>query len=253
MYPSSSTPHQSSNYSHQSLDLDLVKHLKDFCLKEEVERIRRNTRGWIGEGPYTSKHPAYVTWRNMIQRCNARCDPKKLVAKDPDCWNGMPLEWMDFQNFAAWWDAQHESQYFSSFKLQIDKDLFCVWSRLYSPDTCALLPAQINILLKYYDPAKGVKQRKRTGKWYLTSQKYGKRVARNSFDTMDEAYFARLDLIRAEVISIAAPMRHIFSERVYEQLVHGYWEALRKWFSPSVDATAKMMRKSEEEAAKLYN
>lgn len=248
----SNHPH-ASRYNPQSLDLDFVRHLKVFCAQKEVERIRRNTRGWIGVGPYTYKHPAYIPWRNMILRCNARHDPQKRAAKDPDCRNGMPLEWMDFQNFAAWWDAQHESKYSSSFKLQIDKELFCVWSRLYSPDTCALLPAKINILLKYYDPAKGIKQRKRTSKWYLTSRKYGKRVARNAFDTMDEAYFARLDLIRAEVISIAAPIRHIFSERVYEQLVHGYWDTLRKWFSPSVDATAEMMKKSEEEAAKLYN
>ena len=244
---------QPSYNSPQSLDLDLVKHLKEFCYEEEVKRTRRNTLGWIGEGPYTSKHPAYIPWRNMIQRCNARRDPKKWAAKDPDCRNGMPLEWMVFQNFAAWWDAQHESKYFSIVKLQIDKDLFCVWSRLYSPETCVLLPIEINSLLKYYDPAKGIKQRKRTGKWRLTSRKYGKRVARNSFDTMDEAYFARVDLIRAEVISIAAPIRHIFSERVYEQLVHGYWDTLRKWFSPSVDATAEMMKKSEEEAVKLYH
>ena len=101
--------------------------------------------------------------------------------------------------------------------------------------------------------AKGIRQYKRTGKWRLTSRKYGKRVARNEFDTMDEAYFARLDLIRAEVISIAAPIRHIFSERMYDQLMYGYWATLRRWFSASVDAAAEMMKKSEEEAAKLNN
>ena len=244
---------QASNYPIQSLDLDLVKQLTIVCAEKEVERIHRNGYGWIGEGIYTSKHPAYIPWRNMIQRHNARLNPKKRAAKDPDCTNGIVIEWLNFQNFAAWWDAQPESQYFSIVKLQIDKDLFCGWSRLYSPETCALLPKEINSKLKYYDPAKGIEQRKRTGKWRLTSRKYGKRVARNSFDTMDEAYFARLDLIRAEVISIAAPTRHIFSERVYEQLVHGYWDTLRKWFSPSVDAAAEMMRKSEEEVAKLYN
>ena len=149
---------QSSNYPNQSLNLDLVKQLHIVCASEKAERIRRNTRGWIGEGPHTSKHPAYIPWRNMIQRHNARHDLKKWAAKDPDCTNGIVIEWLNFQNFAAWWDAQHESQYFDTHNLQIDKDLFCAWYRLYSPETCALLPAKINALLKYYDPATGVRQ-----------------------------------------------------------------------------------------------
>lgn len=220
------------------------------CEERQKEELRRERYGWLGEGPYTSNHPAYRPWCNMIRRALAGEDPKKLAARDPDCWNGILGEWMNFQNFAAWWDAQYEFRNCPQhIKLQLDKDLFCVWSRLYGPDTCALLPASINKLLSYYDPNKGIKQHTRTGKWFLTSRKYGRLVACNEFDTMDDAYFARADVIRCEVISIATPLRDMFSDRVWEQLVSGYWIKLREYMQPSVQAVAEVMRKAEEDIA----
>ncbi len=233
--------------------LDVTKYLNLNAERDAKERVRRYTRGWIGEGVYTCKHQAYRPWCNMIRRALAIYDQKMRAKQDPNCWNSIVGEWYCFQNFAAWWDEQHEFRHRPPhITLQLDKDLFGVWGRLYSPDRCALLPASINRLLRYYEPTEGLKQHPKTGKWSLSSTKYGRLVARNEFDTMDDAYFARAKLIQAEVISIASPIRHMFSERVYEQLVHGYWQALRTYMSPSVDAAAASMRKAAIDAAREY-
>lgn len=239
--------------SQEELDRQGLK-VREWIQKLEPEREKQRLRecmGWTGKGPYTSKHPAYVPWRNMLQRAKAIYDPKKRAANDPDCWNGVVGEWMDFQNFAAWWDAQREFQRCpEGVVLQLDKDLFGVWGRLYGPDRCALLPKPINRLMTYYfDLTKGIKQRE-DGKWYLTSRKYRRLVARNEFSTITEAYFARLDVIRSEVIAIATPLRDMFSDRVWQQLVNGYWDQLRHYHRNGIEAALEVERQSKEDLAK---
>ena len=49
-------------------------------------------------------------------------------------------EWLNFQNFARWiYDNKYECD-----DLELDKDLLIKGNKIYSPNTCCLLPHEIN-------------------------------------------------------------------------------------------------------------
>lgn len=57
-------------------------------------------------------------------------------------------EWLDFQNFAEWYDQVSNGQFFKR-GWHLDKDILC-WglsTKKYSPETCLFLPKDINNIL----------------------------------------------------------------------------------------------------------
>lgn len=111
--------------------------------------------GYLGEGKYKSKKDgkltnAYKTWVSMIQRCY---DPYELN-KYPtyiDCY--VCKEWHCFQNFAKWWE---ENVYnCDNERLHLDKDILFKGNKIYSPETCILVPERINVLFVKCNKARG--------------------------------------------------------------------------------------------------
>lgn len=101
--------------------------------------------GCLGYGQYKSWRDSkgstktYLAWINMLQRCYADMNNKyasyyKIVT--------VCDEWLDFQNFAEW----YESHYYDipNERLHIDKDIKSKENKVYSPDTCILIPQSIN-------------------------------------------------------------------------------------------------------------
>lgn len=98
-----------------------------------------------GDGPFRSRKKGkitveYQTWSNMINRCYN----EKYHATRPKSVGCMVAEeWLNFQNFAAWL-TNHDYYNLGYF---LDKDLLIPKNRLYSADTCLLLPQEINTLI----------------------------------------------------------------------------------------------------------
>lgn len=93
----------------------------------------------------TLKNPAYRVWCNML----SRCFDEKYLARQPtykDC--TICSEWLEFQIFADW----YENQKGAALGWELDKDLLssatAIKGNLYSPETCLLLPKDINRLLQ---------------------------------------------------------------------------------------------------------
>lgn len=107
--------------------------------------------GFIGIGPYNeAEHKdAKRTWRSMLLRCY---DPK-IQDKQPTyvgCW--VKEEWHNFQNFAEWYE-----NYPNRLKgWHLDKDILVNGNRVYSKDTCCLVPQQINKLLLKSEKTRGI-------------------------------------------------------------------------------------------------
>ena len=84
----------------------------------------------------------YNSWKAMHQRCN----DSNLHLKHPsykDCY--ICDEWLDFQNFAKWFDENYIEGY------QLDKDLLTTGNKVYSPATCCFIPQEINLsIIKPY-------------------------------------------------------------------------------------------------------
>lgn len=102
--------------------------------------------GYIGVGKYKSSKnkkdtKEYKVWSSMIQRCY---DPY-FLNKEPtyiDCY--VCKEWLNFQNFAKWWE---ENVYnCNNEKMCLDKDILIKGNKVYSPETCMIVPQRINNL-----------------------------------------------------------------------------------------------------------
>lgn len=80
---------------------------------------------------YTEKD-AYKAWYSMNERCS---NGYALVCED----------WKYFQNFKRWYLSNIYAT--KQFKLEVDKDLFSKENKIYSSETCCLLPQSLNTLL----------------------------------------------------------------------------------------------------------
>ena len=102
-------------------------------------------KGFFGIGEYKSvingkSAEEYESWSGMMERGYS----PKLKEKHPtyrDC--SVCEEWYDFQVFAKWYTLQE----FYGHGYSLDKDLLVKGNKLYSPETCTLLPRGLNSML----------------------------------------------------------------------------------------------------------
>ena len=89
----------------------------------------------IREGNRKSK--VYTIWAALLQRCYSKTNKLKHPTYE-GCY--VCSEWHDFQNFAEWY-VNHK---FYGLGYHLDKDLLVVGNKVYSPQTCTLVPRIIN-------------------------------------------------------------------------------------------------------------
>lgn len=89
---------------------------------------------------------AYRAWNGMFTRCYRHRDENTSYV---GC--SVAREWHDFQVFAEWLSNQSKS----SLEYAIDKDILVSGNKVYSPQTCALVPLEINNLLVFRDSCRG--------------------------------------------------------------------------------------------------
>ena len=128
---------------------------------------------------------AYSHWRNMLVRC---FDKEYMVCRPTysDC--TVCQEWLLFSNFKKWYDQFNYENY------HLDKDILVKGNKHYSPDTCCLVPQEINTLLTKRQGCRGrqpigVCYIKRSGKYSATIHKM-RNVHLGFFDTPEEAFQA---------------------------------------------------------------
>lgn len=82
--------------------------------------------------------PFYYKWKDMLRRCyNIHLQNKYPTYKG--C--SVCEEWLTFSNFKSWMEQQDwEGK-------QLDKDLLVYQNKIYSPETCVFVDADVNTLL----------------------------------------------------------------------------------------------------------
>lgn len=104
----------------------------------------RYSVGYIGHGSYAPTvnrrlTSAYTTWVGML----ARCYSIPLLKSNPTYVNcSVAPVWHNFQVFAEWYERQDKPRCW-----QLDKDILVATNRVYSPETCRLVPQEINNLI----------------------------------------------------------------------------------------------------------
>lgn len=111
--------------------------------------------GYLGEGKYKTRinnkiTKEYNVWYDMIERCyEPYTINKNLTYKDVFVCD----EWHNFQNFGKWWE---ENVYnCNNERMHLDKDILVKENKIYSPETCIIVPQRINNLFVKCDKVRG--------------------------------------------------------------------------------------------------
>lgn len=90
---------------------------------------------------YTRGTPSYSAWTSMLERCYS----EKYHDKKPT-YKGCVVckEWLTFSSFKEWFDSQ-ENGFKEGYVL--DKDIIVKGNKLYSPQTCCIIPPELNSLI----------------------------------------------------------------------------------------------------------
>ena len=89
---------------------------------------------------YTRGMPSYVAWTSMLERCySPRYQSQKPTYKG--C--SVCKEWLTFSNFKKWFEDP-QNGYQEGYVL--DKDILIKGNKIYSPQTCCIIPKEINSL-----------------------------------------------------------------------------------------------------------
>lgn len=138
----------------------IVKHKTwQYFDKGKIEHplYKKKTYGTIGtkypsrvNGAHTKE---YNTWKNMMTRCfSDEYKSKNPTYVDVTCCE----EWTVYENFYEWLHSQENfQQWYDGEQWAVDKDILVKGNKIYSPNTCCLVPKNVNLLFAKRDALRG--------------------------------------------------------------------------------------------------
>ena len=95
----------------------------------------------------------YVAWKQMLRRCFSKKEKKRAPAYEQvTCCN----EWLNYENFYEWLHSQPNfDKWFNGKRWAVDKDILNKGNKVYSPDTCCLIPQNVNCLFLKREAERG--------------------------------------------------------------------------------------------------
>ena len=115
----------------------------------------------LGVGMIGSKYPSkvnneetdeYQAWKGVMYRCfDKNTKERQPTYKDVICCK----EWLLYENFYEWLHGQPNFDKLHKGKWNIDKDILIKGNKIYSPETCCLVPMNVNSLFIKKDNYRG--------------------------------------------------------------------------------------------------
>lgn len=164
---------------------------------------------------------SYNAWKNMIHRCY---NPKEHK-REPTYQNcSVCEEWIYYSNFEEWWDNNYYE--INNQEMDLDKDILVKGNKVYSPQTCVIVPRDINLLFikrnaKRGDLPIGVSYFKRDKKYAASIGKFGKQYYLGLYSTPIEAFEAYKQAKEQHIKDVA--------EKYKDKIPNKLYEAMYKW------------------------
>ena len=176
--------------------------------------------GYLGEGKYKvyidqdHLEPVYNVWRTLLGRVCTEKHREQFPAY-ADC--EVCEEWMCYQNFAEWWNKN--MYHIGTERMHLDKDILIKGNKVYSPDTCLIVPQRINMLFMQ----KPNKYNLPSGISPMANNRYradynGKKVG--NYNTLEEAIQAHDNEKRKAIRNIAKEYKPVIPNKLYEALLN---------------------------------
>lgn len=177
----------------------------------------------FGIGMIGSKYPSntkeYVLWKSMLNRCYYhKIIGKNPTYKDVKCCD----EWLLYENFYEWLYSQENfNEWLTNEKWCLDKDIIIKGSKVYSPETCCLVPQYVNNIF--------VKNKKRRGKLPIgvtkSNDKFGAMFNDKylgTFNTPEEAFLAYKNAKESYIKQVAQEEYYKWNiaKRCYEAMMN---------------------------------
>ena len=99
-------------------------------------------RGVGNFGAFSHDKKVYNIWESVLARCYSS-DTNRTKPCYQEC--TVCEEWHNFQNFAKWYEENYYAV--DGQIMQIDKDILKKNNTIYSPETCMIVPNEINALM----------------------------------------------------------------------------------------------------------
>lgn len=102
---------------------------------------------------YQTNNKEYETWSGILERSfDKKSKNKNPTYKDVTCCD----EWLLYDNFYEWLHKQKNfDKWIDGYRWAIDKDILVKGNKIYSPETCCLVPMNVNELFVKNDAVRG--------------------------------------------------------------------------------------------------
>lgn len=162
---------------------------------------------------------AYMKWKTMINRVYG----KKALERNKN-YVGMSCseDFLLLSKFKAWYNNQIGA-YQNGFEL--DKDLLTIGCKVYSEDTCCLIPKEVNLFMiaraksSNRNLPTGVTYHKPTKKFKALLNVNGKRTTLGTFSNPDDAFSCYRENKVAQAKKLAEKWEGLVDDKVYQALL----------------------------------
>ena len=176
--------------------------------------------GYWGTSKIDSELQSYKRWENMLTRCYS----DKFHKKQPqyrEC--TVCEEWFNYYNFKKWHD-EHFYQ-IDNEQMELDKDILFKGNKVYSPETCSIVPHSINTLFlngkehrgKY---PLGVYFDKSKNKFRTALNIKGKSLKLGEWNNPEDAFAEYKKRKEENIVEVANEYKGKIPNKVYDAMVN---------------------------------
>lgn len=158
--------------------------------------------------------PTYVKWCRMMHRCYSGYEKDRYYR---DC--SVTDEWHEFRNFEKWFKVQIGSGIKG---WHLDKDILLKGNTVYSPETCAIVPPDVNYFLILRENGRGllpIGVTKHKDKFAVQISSAGRQRMIGRFDSPNDAFLCYKSAKEFEAKRLAEKYKNIMDVRVYNALM----------------------------------
>ena len=177
----------------------------------------QDINGYLVKGQPTPKD--YSVWNNIRLRCyNLNC--RGSLPTYEGC--TMSEDFLVFSKFKEWYNNQIGCEQDG---WHVDKDLLFKGNKVYSAETCVLLPPEINSAIVVHNRGSnnlpmGVTYNRTKTRYRAMIQRKGGREYLGTYDTPEEAFYAYKPVKEAYIKSIAEKWKDKIDPRAYQALMN---------------------------------
>ena len=163
--------------------------------------------------------PLYKKWNGMMQRCY---NPKNKINNPAYEACTSSETFRHFSKFKSWYYSQIGCEQEG---WHLDKDILIKGNKVYSEDTCCIVPPEINVALANNKSVRGsfpqgVIYNSTKTRYRARIQRGDKRESLGTYDTPEEAFYAYKPVKEAHIKSLAEKWKDQIDNRVYEALMN---------------------------------